>query len=121
MAKVLLIEDDPILINIYKNYLSSRGHEVKAIEDGGKAQEIAIEYKPDLILLDLMVPKIGGSNILENLRASEQFKKIPILVYTNLDSKEKEAEILAKGATEFSSKAKTNFKDFTQKIEKYLL
>jgi len=120
MAKVLLIEDDSIVVNIYSTYLHNHGHEAKAVEEGSKAVEEALKFKPDLILLDLMVPKIGGAKILAELRSKAEFKKIPIIVYTNLDSEDKKNEVLQSGATEFFSKAKTNHKEVIGKIEQYL-
>lgn len=120
MAKILLVEDDPIVVNIYKNYLTNRGYEVAAVGEGDKALEAASQFHPRVILLDLMVPRLGGSKILSELRAKAEFKQIPILVYTNLDSKEKEEEVLKAGATEFLSKARSNPKDVAERIEKYL-
>lgn len=120
MSKVLLIEDDPLIVNIYSTYLKNQGHEVQAVTEGSEALKIALDFKPQVIILDLMIPKMGGTKILEELRARDIFKKTPILVYTNLSSKEKEEEILSKGATEFLSKADTNPKDVAAKIKNYL-
>ena len=120
MSKVLLIEDDSIVVNIYSNYLNNQGHEVKAIDDGSSAVKSALKFKPDLILLDLMVPKIGGAKILKELRSTAEFKTIPILVYTNLDSEDRKNEVLKSGATEFFSKAQTNHKEVINRIETLL-
>jgi CheY-like chemotaxis protein len=120
MAKILLVEDDSIIVKIYTNYLVGKGHEVKAVAEGNKALETALEFHPQVILLDLMVPKLGGTKILEELRSKAEFKNIPILVYTNLDSQEKEREVLEKGATKFVSKAKSNPKEVIAVIEGYL-
>lgn len=120
MSKVLLIEDDPLIVNIYSTYLKNQGHEVKAVTEGSDALKIALDFKPQVIILDLMIPKMGGTKILEELRAHDFFKKTPILVYTNLSSKEKEKEVRSKGATEFLAKIDTNPKEVAAKIKHYL-
>lgn len=120
MAKVLLVEDDPLLVNIFTTYLQNKGHTVHAVSDGSVAFQTALEFRPHLILLDLMIPKLGGTRILEELRAQKNFKRVPILVYTNLAADENKTEVLAKGANEFLSKAETKSKDLLQKIENYL-
>lgn len=120
MSKVLLIEDDPLVINIYSTYLKNQGHEVKTVTEGSGALKTALDFKPELILLDLMMPKLGGTRILEELKAQDLFRETPIIVYTNLTSKEKEEEVLSKGATEFLSKADTSLKEVAAKIKKYL-
>lgn len=120
MAKILLIEDDPLIVNIYGNFLGNKKHTVKSVEEGTNALEAAKEFKPDLILLDLMVPKLGGASILEKLRGEAEFAKTPILIYTNLDSPGKKEELLDKGATAFVSKGQSNPKEVVRLIEDYL-
>lgn len=120
MSKVLLIEDDPLVVNIYSTYLKNQGHEVRAVEEGSQAVQIALEFRPNVIILDLMIPKMGGTKILEELRKQKIFAQTPIIVYTNLISPEKKKEVLEKGATEFLSKADTNPKEVAAIIKRYL-
>lgn len=85
MAKrVLIIEDDPSLLDILAFKISSEGFEVLKAHDGQEGLDIALRELPDLILLDLLLPKRPGLNMLEDLRKDEKSKQIPVIVLTNL-------------------------------------
>lgn len=120
MAKVLLIEDDQLIVNVYSTYLKNEGHEVVSLFEGSQALQTAIDFQPGLILLDIMVPKLSGAQILEELRKEPLLANIPIIIYTNLSSEEKAREMLDKGATEFISKATASPREVIAKIQKYL-
>jgi len=118
MTKVLLIEDDPLLVNIYSTYFRNEGFESSSVTDGSTALDKVKDYEPDIILLDLMMPKLGGLGVLEAL--SKAGNKAPVIVYTNLDTEEKKKEVLEKGAVDFVSKSHTDPQDVLDIIKKHL-
>ncbi len=83
MKKILIIEDDPIVAHIYKSRLEKEGFKVEVSADGQTGYYRIYDLKPDAILLDLMLPKMNGVDLLKKIRAVREFEKMPILVFTN--------------------------------------
>jgi chemosensory pili system protein ChpA (sensor histidine kinase/response regulator) len=81
--KILVIEDDQVVGIVYQRFLQSHGFEVEVATDGLKGLERVAEFLPDAVLLDLMMPKLGGIDVLKNLRADEAFRELPVVVMTN--------------------------------------
>jgi DNA-binding response OmpR family regulator len=85
MAKVVLvIEDDTAMLNVLAYRISEEGFEVLKAQDGKAGLQMALDEHPDLILLDLLLPKLSGLNLLDDLRKDEKGKKIPVFILTNL-------------------------------------
>ena len=84
--KVLIIEDDVAMRDIVNHKLTSHGFIVKEAEDGMRGLDLIVKEKPDLIMLDLMLPELDGFGVLENLRKSndETIKNIPVIILSNL-------------------------------------
>ncbi len=93
---VLIIEDDAVLSEMYKDKFSLSGFSVIIAEDGQKGLDMAVSSKPELILLDLALPKIKGTDILGTLRSTDWGKSVPILVLTNLNVDGKILEAITK-------------------------
>ena len=93
MKKILIIEDDQIVANVYSNKLAVENYKVEIAADGEAGQAAAQTFQPDLILLDLMMPGIDGVEVMKRLRAQPAFEKTPIVVFSNtyLSSTIKEA------------------------------
>jgi chemosensory pili system protein ChpA (sensor histidine kinase/response regulator) len=83
MKKILLIEDDPVVGMVYQRGLTKHGFTVDLATDGAKGLERLSAFQPDAIVLDLMMPKIGGVEFLKRLRAQEAFRDLPVIVLTN--------------------------------------
>jgi len=83
MKKVLIIEDDPIVSHIYRSRLEKEGFEVDISADGQAGYYRLYEWKPDGLLLDLMLPKLNGIALLKKIRAMREFEKLPVVVFTN--------------------------------------
>src|SRR6476620_1483970 len=81
--KVLFIEDDQMFANIYRNKLVLDGFEVEIASDGEAGLEILHQFKPDLVLLDLMLPKLSGIDVIKRIRIEPEFQKLPLVVFTN--------------------------------------
>jgi DNA-binding response OmpR family regulator len=83
MKKILIIEDDPIVAHVYRSRLEKEGFEVEVAPDGQMGHHLLYQSKPDGLLLDLMLPKLNGIDLLKKIRAVREFEKIPIVVFTN--------------------------------------
>lgn len=88
MKKVLIAEDDMFIASAYKTALEAKGAEVKIAEDGAEAMQILKDYHPDVIVVDLVMPKQDGYDTLKLIRAEAQFKKTRIIVATNLSQED---------------------------------
>jgi len=120
MAKILLVEDDPFLTTMYKTRFSSEGHEVMTAQDGESALEVLKKSPPDLAMLDVMLPKLGGFGILEEMQKTDSLKKIPVIVLTNLADEESIKKAKDFGVKEFLTKAKHTPTEIFTVIKKYL-
>jgi DNA-binding response OmpR family regulator len=81
--KVLIVEDDPVVARLYRGQLEDRGYEVDIATDGQAGFARLYNLKPDLVLLDLMLPRMNGVDLLKKIRAQKDFKNLPIVVLTN--------------------------------------
>ena len=85
MAKILLVDDEPILVSMYKVKLQNAGYDVVTASDGEMGLQTALREKPDLILLDIKMPKMDGIEVLRKLREDKWGKTVPIIILTNID------------------------------------
>ena len=83
MKKILIIEDDQIVANVYRNKLAVDGYKTEVTSDGETGLKVMRTFKPDLIILDLMLPGISGVEVIKEIRGEEEFSKIPIIVFSN--------------------------------------
>jgi DNA-binding response OmpR family regulator len=124
MKKILLVEDDPFLIDIYQKKLEDSGFEVEVAKDGEKALEILKEKNFDLMLLDIVLPKVDGWKILEEIKEMKKEKKdlekIKIIVWSNLGEREDIKKGLSLGATSYLIKANFTPSEVVREIEKLL-
>jgi DNA-binding response OmpR family regulator len=102
MQKIFIIEDDEIVAEIYKDKLQAEGYDVEVAHDGESGYLRLMTFKPDLLLLDMMVPELTGAFILRMLRATDAFKDLPIIAFSGSDEMLEDATRL--GATRVLSK-----------------
>lgn len=102
---ILLVEDDVFVSDIYQTKISSEGYEVILAENGLEAIKKLEKTVPDLILLDIIMPYMDGMETLRKIKSEEKWKKIPIILLTNLSDKEKIEEALGVGADDFLIKS----------------
>ncbi|TAK97249.1 MAG: response regulator [Verrucomicrobia bacterium] len=105
MKKILLIEDDQIVANIYRNKLSVEGYQVEVALDGEVGLEMVKSYRPDVVILDLMLPKLTGVELMKMIRAEKDFEKTPVIVFSNTYLTNMVQEAWKAGATKCLSKA----------------
>src|SRR5437667_9903335 len=83
MKKILIIEDDQIVANIYRNKFSVEGYTVEIAHDGHAGLETIRSFRPDAVILDLMLPKLTGVELMKKVRSESEFQKLPIIVFSN--------------------------------------
>jgi CheY-like chemotaxis protein len=108
--KILLAEDSGFMRIAMERVLAKAGHNVIPVEDGQRAVCVARESVPDLVLLDMMLPKLTGPEVLEALKQDPTTKHIPVIVLTSLSQKN-EAKLLQAGAAAFLMKSDKLFED----------
>ena len=102
---ILLVEDDTFLSGMYKTKFELEGFVVITAEDGFKGFQFAKEQHPDIILLDILMPKMDGFEVLQKIRSSEDTKHIPVILLTNLGQKDDVKKGLTLGADGYLIKA----------------
>jgi len=83
MKKILIVEDEEIMIDLLQRKLTREGYEVSVTKDGDEGLKAMREVKPDLILLDIIMPKMGGFEVMEEMNKDPKLKQIPIIIVSN--------------------------------------
>jgi len=104
MTKLLIVDDDEQITSLFEKYLSSEGYEATALNQSSKAVETALEFKPDLFILDLMMPNPDGFKLCRLLRTYPVFWDTPILIVTALNDEDSRVVAYGAGADSFLSK-----------------
>ncbi len=117
---LLLVEDDTFLGGMYVTKLSMEGFSVELATDGKTGLERAKKILPDLILLDILLPKMNGFEVLKDLKADSTTKSIPVILLTNLGQKEDVVQGLDLGATDYLIKAHFMPSEVVAKIKEVL-
>jgi len=118
--KILLVDDDNVFSEMYKLRLEASGYDVVIVEDGEKALVAAMQEKPDLILLDVMMPKINGLDTLDILKSTAETKDIPVIILTALLKDVNEVRGLMSGAAGYLVKSEVTPAQVVEKIEEVL-
>jgi DNA-binding response OmpR family regulator len=104
MKKILIIEDDQIVANVYRNKLAVEGYQAEAASDGECGLKLMRTFRPDAIVLDLMLPKMSGVEVIREIRGEAEFSKVPIIVLSNTYSTNLIQDAWKAGATKCVSK-----------------
>ncbi len=118
--KILIVEDDELLKKVYEFKLSMEGFSVVFAHDGDGIVEKIIAEKPDIVLLDLMLPKKDGFGILEDIQKIPTLSHIPIIALSNLGQQSDKDRALALGAREYLVKIEHSIQDVIDKVKGYL-
>jgi DNA-binding response OmpR family regulator len=105
MKKVLIIEDDQIVASIYRNRFIVEGYQVEVAFDGEAGLEMIRSFRPDAVILDLMLPKVTGVELMKQIRAEADFEKLPLIAFSNTYLSNMVQEAWKAGATKCLSKA----------------
>jgi two-component system response regulator VicR len=119
-SKIVIVEDDEHIAKVYRLKLESEGMDSVTAGDGEEAVEKIFSEKPDLVLLDLMLPKKDGFWVLEEVRKNPQFLNTPIIVLSNRWEQSDKERALVLGATDYLVKIDTTIGEVVDKIRGYL-
>ena len=114
---ILIVEDEGLLRELMADKLRLEGFDTLEAADGDEGLEIALQEHPDLIFLDLLMPKMGGMEVLRHLREDDYGRGIPVIIVSNLSSKEDITEGAEKGAVEYLIKANFSLDEIVDKIK----
>lgn len=117
---ILLVEDDNFLGNIYKTKFEMEKFKVIVATDGLEGLEMAKKKNPDIILLDILMPKMDGFEVLEHLKKDKNLAKIPVILLTNLGQKDDVVKGLELGAVDYLIKAHFKPSETVDKIKNVL-
>lgn len=120
MTKVMVVEDDNSLREIYSIRLTAEGYEVVSAADGEEALAVAVRERPDLILSDVMMPKISGFDMLDILRQTPETKNIHVIMMTALSSEDQRARGEGLGADRYLVKSQVGIEDVINAIHEVL-
>lgn len=119
--KIIIVEDNANLAEIYKTRLELLGYEILVAYDGITALNLIEHELPDLVLLDLMVPKIAGDQILETMRKSDWGKGIPVYIISNLNEADAPAGIRGMGISGYAVKANLSNDQLDKLVDSILM
>lgn len=117
---ILVVEDDPVLLKMYSEKFGFEGFEVLNAKDGEEALEVSEKEQIDIILLDIMLPRMSGTDYLEKFRQTPKGKDIPVVALTNLAEEAEKQRALNLGVKEYLVKAMQTPEQVVQTVKKYL-
>jgi len=120
MKKILFIEDESVLQKTFEKALRAEGYDIISALDGETGLKLAQTQKPDLILLDLILPRLNGFEVLKKLKEDPQTKEIPVIILTNLERMSDIDKALELGATTYLVKVNYSLEEVVKKIKKTL-
>lgn len=118
--KILLVEDDDSLANVYISRLEVEGFEVKRVPNGEDALAAAVEFKPDLVLLDVMMPKVSGFDVLDILRNTPETANLKVVMLTALSQDTDKARADQLGADDYLVKSQVVIADVVDRIKHHV-
>lgn len=119
--KILIIEDDLTLRNVLSEFLESEGFSVSVASDGEEGLNLINTLTPDIVLLDIILPKKNGFEVLKEVRNNEEKSKVPFILLTNLGSLDDIEKALELGATTYLVKGDYQIKEIVEKIKEVLV
>lgn len=119
--KLLIIEDETALAQVLEDRFAQEGFEVRTAGDGQIGLETAVAWRPNLILLDIVMPKMDGMTMLHKLRATPEGKDVMVILLTNLSDTEDVYEAMANGVFDFLVKSHWNIDELVHEVQMKLL
>ncbi len=118
--RILIAEDEKSIAHAYGEHLEREGYIIEYAYDGEEALVKTEEFNPDLILLDIVMPKLDGISVLKKLKSSEKEKNIPVIILTNLESSQSASEAIEAGSFQYLIKTNYTLDDITKKVSEVL-
>lgn len=120
MKKILIIEDEEIMVGLLRKKLTEEGYQVSVARDGKEGLKIMREVMPDLILLDIIMPKMGGFEVMEEMGKEPELKKIPVVVISNSGQPVELDKAQKLGAKDWLIKTEFDPREVIEKVKKYI-
>lgn len=120
MAKVLLIDDDQALVAVFESALTQEGFQVVVAYDGRTGIERATSEKPNLVLLDQVIPDMAGNDVLRALKQDNNTKSIPVAMLSNFGQNQLVQDALSQGAVDYILKYQVEPQDLVHKVKELL-
>lgn len=120
MTKIAIVEDDPVISQMYRMKFEADGFDVQLANNGKRGLALVEAFVPDMILLDLQMPEMGGAEALALLRSSPWGKDIPVIILTNLGEEEAPKEIRGLGIHSYIVKADLTPRQVVQRVKEAL-
>jgi len=120
MPKVLVVEDDSLIVRLYQKVFTFEGYEFVSANGGEEGLIKAESEKPDVILLDIMMPKMDGLVVLEKLKANQNTKNIPVVILTNLIDDSVCTKALSMGASGYLVKSELPNHQIVEEVKRFL-
>jgi DNA-binding response OmpR family regulator len=120
VKRILLVEDDDNLANVYLVRLQAEGFDIKRVVNGEEALSSALEYHPDLVLLDVMMPKVTGFDVLDILRNTPDTANLKVIMLTALSQENDQTRAKSLGADEYLIKSQVVIADVIERIKYHL-
>lgn len=120
MSKIAIIEDDPAISQMYRMKFEIEGFEVGTAENGHQGLELIEKMQPDIVLLDLMMPEMDGTEMLARLRKKSWGKKIKVIILTNMGEQESPEELSKLVISAFIVKAEMTPREVAEQVKKHL-
>lgn len=117
MAKILIVEDEPEVLHVLSDMLKQNEFEVMEAKNGIEGLKVALNSKPDLILLDILMPVMDGLTMLKELKIDEAVKNIPVIILTNYSDTKKIAEAMENGAVGYLVKIDLKNNDLIKNVK----
>ena len=119
-SKILIVEDEIVLNEVYQIILEKEGYQVYVAHDGKEALEICEKVEPDLILLDLRMPRVGGIEFLKAYQLIDKHPAVKVIVFSNLDTQKEIDEAYSLGAKRYMLKAWASPKELAKLVQETL-
>ncbi len=118
--RVLLVEDDDALANVYAVRLKAEGFDVQRVSDGEDALAVAVRFRPDLVLLDVMMPKVSGFDVLDILRNTPETANLKIIMLTALSQENDKKRAQSLGVDDYLVKSQVVISDVIERVKFHL-
>lgn len=119
-GSILIVEDEIVISRMYQKLLTNEGYQVETAADGQEGWEKAKNHKPSLIMLDFMMPKLNGLQVLEKLKADPETASIPIIMLTNLAASEETDLAAQKGVSKYLIKSEVEPRQVINTVAEFL-
>ncbi len=118
--KILIIEDEKMLAEMYKDRFLHEGYDVYSSYDAEEGMKMALKVKPDLIILDILLPRANGTEFLEKKEKINEIKEIPVIAYSNYDDNTYKEKSKKLGVKEYLIKTNYTPKEISEIVKKYI-